>query len=132
MKPILCYLSVLLLLTPGCATFNNPTAVQRISSAAKVAAYVGTSEYIRQHHDSLAQIEQSETIDATLVLAILNQLPVKELKSERATVIITAATIIVNDYIGSIPADQTDKIRPLVKALREGIELGMGPNFGAK
>lgn len=121
----------------GCAWLRqNPDKVARISSGAKVAAYVATFEYTQQNPESrlafeaasqsLLQIEQAEVVDVALVLAIVNQLPVKELKSERAQVIITAASIIVNDYLGTIPADQVDTIRPLVKALREGIDLGLG------
>jgi outer membrane PBP1 activator LpoA protein len=120
----------------GCALLNNPTSAQRVQSAAKVASYVGTSEYLRTHpetrpafemaRDSLWQLENSDTIDMALVLAIVNQLPIKELKSERATILITAATILISDYAGTIPAEEVNKLQPLVKAIREGIELGLG------
>lgn len=125
-----------LLFAPGCAALKNPTTQQRVATACKVAAYVGGTEYLRTHpesrpafviaRDELKVLENADTIDFTVLLAIVNQLPVKELKSERATLIISAATILLSDYAGSLPADQTGQLKTVAKSLREGLDLALG------
>jgi len=120
----------------GCASTPQADA-QRIQSAAKVAAFVGSSEYLRSHpetragfvlaRDELLVIENSEHVDLTTLLAIVNRLPVKELKSDRATLIVTAATMLLSDYAGSLPIERLDELKPVAKAIREGIDLALGP-----
>lgn len=121
----------------GCAVLNNPTQLQRACTAAKVAAYVGCYEHLQEApaarpqwiaaRDALFQLEAAETVDLVTLVAVLNNLPVKELKSPRAQMVITAATILLTDYLGTIPADQIDKVKPLARAIKEGIDLGLGP-----
>lgn len=124
-----------LIFTPGCSLLKNPGTAQRVATAAKVASYIGASEYLRQHpetriafeiaRDELKVIEQAEVIDFTVLLAIVNRLPVKELSSPRATMIITAATIMLSDYAGSLPADATENLRPLATSIRQGLDLAL-------
>ena len=124
-------------LSTGCAVLNNPTQLQRACTAAKVAAYVGCYEHLQQQpeakpawtaaRDALWQLEASENIDLVTLVAVLNNLPVKELKSPRAQMVITAATILLTDYLGTIPAEEIAKLRPLVRAIKDGIDLGLGP-----
>lgn len=124
-------------LLTGCAVFNNPTQLQRACTAAKVAAYVGCYEHLQQHpearpawtvaRDALFQLEAAETVDLVTLVAVLNNLPVKELKSPRAQMVITAATILLTDYLGTIPAEEVVKVKPLVSAIKSGIDLGLGP-----
>jgi len=64
-------------------------------------------------------------VDLATLLAIVNQLPVKELKSSTAKIIITSATILLEDYAGSLPADRLAELRPLVSAIRQGLDLGL-------
>ncbi len=128
-------IATILIFTAGCAVLKNPTTQQRVATAAKVAAYVGGTEYLRMHpetrpafviaRDELKVLETSDTIDFAVLLAIVNQLPVKELKSPRATLIIGAATILLTDYAGSLPADQSDQLKTVAKALREGLDLAL-------
>lgn len=118
---------------PGCATAPQTTA--RIASAGKVAAYVGTAEFLRAHpearigfeaaRDSLRVLETSGHVDLAMLLAIVNRLPVKELRSERALIIVTAATILITDFGGALPLEQLDNLKPVARAIREGIELGL-------
>ena len=115
----------------GCAT--SPQTQQRAQTAAKLAAYVGGSEYLRAHpetrpafvlaRDQLKAIEQAETVDLTTLLAIVNQLPVKELKSDRAQMLVTAATIILADYAGALPLEKLNDLKPVAQAIREGLDL---------
>jgi hypothetical protein len=127
----------LVLCGQGCATFGDPGTSQRLASAAKVAAYVGTVEYLRAHpetrpafelaRDTLKTIEASEHVDLATLLAVVNQLPIKELKSERATLIVTSATILITDFAGTLPVDRLDELKPVASAIRQGIDLGLGP-----
>lgn len=117
--------------------WNNPTTMQRAATAAKVAAYVGCYEHLQQHpeareawvaaRDALFQLEAAETVDLVTLVAVLNHLPVKELKSPRAQMVVTAATLLLTDYLGTIPADQLDKLKPIARAIKEGVDLGLGP-----
>jgi len=121
----------------GCAMLSgeNQTQLQRVVSGTKIAAYVATSEYLRANPtkaaafttvaQSLYVLETSETLDAATLLAVVNQLPIKQLKSERAQMLITAATLVLSDYAGSIPVDQLENLKPIAKAMREGIELAI-------
>lgn len=123
-----------LTLAVGCQT--TPDGSQRIATTVKTAAYVGTSLYLSDHPEArveferanyeLEQIERMEVIDFATILAIVNRLPVKELKSDDARIIITGATIILADFAGQLRLDQMEQLRPIVKALREGIALGLG------
>ena len=121
----------------GCAVFDgtNSTTTQRVASGCKIAVYVGTAEYLAKHPEAAPQfaaaanalfvLENSDTLDAATLLAVVNQLPIKQLDSPRAQIIITAATIVLTDYAGSLPVDQIGNLKPIAKALREGIELGL-------
>lgn len=135
--PLLCLgilvLGCLGIFSSGCST--TPDTAQRVQSAAKVAAYVGTSTYLAEHpyalhgflaaRDSLLTLEQAEQIDFATLLAIVQRLPIKELKSETAVIVITSATILLSDYGGAIPVERLEELRPLVAAIRAGIELGL-------
>lgn len=135
--PIL-FLSVALLLSPGCASLNNPTTAQRVQSAAKIAAYVGTTEYVRAHpetkpafviaRDELRVLATAEALDFATLLAVINKLPVKEIKNERATMVITVAGLLLSDYAGSLPVDRLATLQPVAAAIASGIDLGLNPS----
>ena len=121
----------------GCATVKPGTTqtAARLHGVIKLAAYVGTTESLRQHPEwrsgfelalvELKRIETVEKIDFTTILAIVNRLPVKELRSERATMFITSGTILLHEQLQSIDLEKAEDLRGTVKALREGIELGL-------
>lgn len=124
-------LSTTLLLTPSCTTVKG----------VKSAAYLGTSLALTQHPEwrlgfeqayaSLGVLEAADTISVAEVLAILHTLPVKELRSPTAVIIITSIGIVIEE-VGGPEIDQETvekKIRPIVKDLRAGIKLGLESNF---
>jgi hypothetical protein len=125
--------SALCLLAIGCQTTSE---TQQLATATKMAAYIGTSEYLLAHPEArpkfeaaereLFALESAETIDAITILAIAQRLPVKELKSERAAIYVTAATVLLSDYGATIPVDQINELKPIVRAMREGVALGLG------
>jgi hypothetical protein len=124
-------LGLALLGATGCATFKQDAAsnAQRI----KVAAYLGTYEALHARAEwrpqfqlvaaNLRTIEDADVIDFTTVLAVLQTLPIKELKGERTVVYVTAAAMLLDDT--RLRVKNTDEARTVVRALREGLELGM-------
>lgn len=131
-------LFALLLIPTGCAT--TPENVTRVASASKIAAYVGTAAALQQKPAwrpgfvtavaELKALEASETIDFVTLLAIVNRLPIKELKSPEAVLIISGATLVLQEYGGQlVDIGQIEKIRPIVTAIRQGVELGLGPTL---
>jgi hypothetical protein len=112
----------------------SPQTQSRIKTSATLAAYVGTVETLRQHPEyrvgfDLASKElkalETGNVDAIALMEIVNRLPVKELKSSRAQMIITAATIILSDELGATPIEKLNDLKPVVAAIREGIERGL-------
>jgi hypothetical protein len=132
---VLCSLCVLLCST-GCKTSNSVAAqLPRVQTAAKIAAYVGTKEYLLAHPetrpafvlaaDALARLETAPTIGLIDLLEIVNQLPTKELRSERTQMIITSATILLADFAGALPLEQLDELKPVATSIREGIVMAL-------
>lgn len=136
-------LSLLLLSGSGCSTFFNgggpgsggPTATN-LAPAIKVAVLVGSTYALREHPEwrphfeaaaqELAIIETAPQIDFTTVLAIITRLPVRELQSDDARLAIIGATILLSTYgEQAISLDQLQELRPIVTALRSGIELAL-------
>lgn len=121
----------------GCATTGgNGTTVQDFTPAIKTAAMVGTVYSLREHPEwapafktaaaDLAILETAEKIDFNTILAIVLRLPVKELQSPDARLAISGATILLSGYGDKIVAlEKLENLRPVAKALREGIELGL-------
>lgn len=114
------------------------TGCAGISKTAKLAGYAGTSAALRQHPEwrphfvtaelDLAALEASETIDVVNVLAIMNRLPVDKLNSADAVIIITTATITIQEFGGgavSLNEVQTAEVKAFVHKLREGIKLAL-------
>lgn len=118
----------------GCANIQQN---QKVATLCKVAAYDGTYLYVKAHPESrvhfqtaveeLKALEAAETVDAVTLLAIVQRFPVKELHSEAATLVVGNATLILSDYTTSVPVEQIENLKPIVKAIREGVELGLGP-----
>lgn len=119
----------------GCSTMT-PTQSQRVQTAAKVAAYVGSAEYLRANPETrpafvlakteLIKLSQAENLDWVTLLAVVNRLPIKQLENERAKMIVTVATITLSDYAGQLPLDRLKELQPLAGALAEGLTLALG------
>jgi hypothetical protein len=117
----------------GCTTVNpdnNPFV-----AGAKAAAYMGTATELRINPESRPHFERAladlkllfdgPTLDLIDVLAVAQGLPVKELRSETAVIIITGG-IIYLEAVGKQPqAIRTEGIRPFTQALIEGLTLGL-------
>lgn len=120
----------------GCAALkDNPDLLKRVEAASKMAAFVGTSEYVRQHpetrfafelvRDELKDLGAAEKLDLVTLLSAVNHLPIKELKNERATMIVTAAGILLTDYADRLPVEKLSTLQPVALAIAGGINLGL-------
>jgi len=125
----------------GCATSGpdkGKVTPKSAVPAVKTAAYLGTALTIKKKPDTLDEfqmahkqltlLELQSTVDWTTLLAIVNSLPVKQLEGDTAQLIITSTFIILNTYADDafVPVNKhIDDIHVIVKALREGLELGI-------
>lgn len=137
--------TVTLMLTAlGCATtgVGSPSkkeVIQSVAPAVKAAAFGGSFYALKERPDwlpgfqtaakELRVIENTEVIDFTLVLAIVARLPIAELQSEDARLAITMGTIVLSGYAANgkvVDLSKLNDYKPIVKALREGVELALG------
>lgn len=129
-------LAMAALLFTGCATTNQKPTVDDFTPAIKTAAFTGSFLVLEEHPDwrpyfveaanELRIIEKAEVIDFATILAIVLRLPVAELKSDDARLAITGATILLTGYQGRlIELDKLENVRPVARALREGIDLAL-------
>lgn len=124
--------SLILLLAAGCAT--TPDGDRDYGPAITSIVATGTSIAVQEHPEwrpqfemavaGLTLIEQQEKIDFREVLLIVQNLPVKELRSDTGRIIFSVAGIWLSAY--DTPEVDVTRIRPIVSALREGFELGLG------
>lgn len=135
LKPLISHLAFVafVFILTGCANLSQ-SQQSRLQSAATLAAYVGTVEVLREHPEhrpgfvfaveELTLLE-SGSVDAFKLMEIVNRLPVKELRSEHVSMIIGAATILLTDQIGTTPLEKLDDLKPVIAAIRSGIEHGL-------
>jgi hypothetical protein len=124
----------------GCKTAPDGTQtadIERIARVTKEAATIGTMEVLarrpdwRAHfqiaHVELLALEKSDKITLDSILNIVSRLPVKELRSDDARLAITGARLLISAIdVPEIDAERLAQLRPIVVALREGIESGGG------
>jgi uncharacterized protein YceK len=126
---------IVVALFTGCQ--STPTS-RDYSPAIKTAAYVGTFYALKEHPEwrpsfELAAVElntlaSADQIDIATIMAIVTRLPVDQLQSDEAVVIITSATLLLAEYGGGgrpIPLEQLQSLKPVAVALRDGINLGL-------
>lgn len=126
--------SIVILFSSGCASLNSPQQQNRLENAAYIAAEFGTAEGLRAHPEWRGGFEQAVTdlkileagpIDLPALLEIVHRLPVKELKSDRAALLIDAATLLLTDQLGTASIGSLEDKKPVVIAIRKGIERGL-------
>lgn len=125
------FLMALSCLLTGCETTPSVITPSRV----KIVMYTGTAFAVAeqpelkpgfQHAvDSLKLIESQESIDFAVLMAILNDLPIKDIKTPHARILITSGTMLLADLGGQVDLAKVEKLKPYVTAIREGIELGL-------
>jgi len=132
-KKLLCALSILSLV--GCSTLSS-TDVTRIATVSQQAAAIGTREVLASHPDwkpnfalaatQLQALSVSPSIGVQDILKIVQQLPVKELKSQEARLSFEGATLLISAIdVPTVPADRLAQLQPIAKAISDGILSGM-------
>ena len=136
MKKILSLILVSTLLVTGCGSITkSPETAARVNKVAKLASYIGTTEYLRAYPMSrpafeLAQLELeraavSEGIDMAQLLAIVQRLPIKNIQNERASMYITSSVIILSEFGDKLPLERLTELQPVAKAIADGIALAL-------
>lgn len=127
-------IAVVVMLT-GCKTPPSPVTIAHIATSVKIVSKDATFLYLQSHpgdrakfqqaHDTLAIIETAEAIDFSTVLKIVQTFPIRELKNPTTIILIQDGEILLTDLGATIPLDRVNDLRPIVVALREGIEMGL-------
>jgi hypothetical protein len=135
MKKVIAILSIscVLMFVTGCASVGKQPA--DYAPAVKQAALDGTILAIGEHPewrehfltaaDELNVLANAPVINFQTVIDIANRLPVKELKSKDAKLAISGARIVLAFVQVEVPLDKVEKYRPIVVALRDGIQEGL-------
>lgn len=140
MKKFAPLVALVALLLTGCKTVDGQRVpdVEKIAAVSREAAAQGTEEALIQHpewlqgfkyaHAELAALEKMDTIRASDLLKIIGRLPIQELKSDEARIAIRGARLVIALAGWSeIDAERVQQIRPIVTAIREGMEEGGVP-----
>lgn len=127
--------TVVLFATVGCSTLSS-SDVTRISTVSQQAASIGTREVLLSHPDwkpkfqlaadQLNALAIAPSISVASILQIVQQLPVKELKSQEARLSFEGATLLISAInVPEVPADKLAQLQPIAKAIADGILQGM-------
>lgn len=135
---VIFFTAIPLLLLPGCKTTpagDSVPDIARIALVTREAASIGTAEALARRPEwrpqfitvaaQLRQLEAAPSITVNALLAIISQLPVNELRSRDAQLAISGARLVVAAAGWSdVEIARTEQLRPMITALREGLELG--------
>ncbi len=113
---------------------KNVPDVPRIAAFTKEAVTIGVSEallanpqwqpYFATCHQQLTVLEGEDAITVASLLNVLSQLPVKELNGQNARIAFSSARlVIVAAGWSDVGSEQMKQVRPIVVAIREGLEL---------
>ena len=136
MKKLVTMILVFAVVAGGCATSGERSAGDRIESGVRAAATIGTYEALTERPDwavafdharqELTELAAADEIDFYVVYGIVSRLPINELKSDRAVVYITAASMLLEEAgRPSVDLERPGALRPAVIGLITGIEQGM-------
>ncbi len=131
MKKILPLLPILVALF-GCSTLSKdpyPLMVKAIQVAVSTGSSIALAErpewlpQFTQARDSLGALLTNGKLDGADLLRILQSLPVKELRSETARVVIANAVLLLDDYITEYTNIENVAALPIVgKAIFDGLD----------
>lgn len=119
-------------------TVETPAQAEarRVESVVKMVAMNGTILALKQNPDwredfvaaadLLLLVQQKDKLTLDDIYGILVQLPIKELKSDTAQITILNAKLLLDEFdSGSVDLNRAERLKPIAKALYEGIELGL-------
>lgn len=126
--------SILVCQLVGCTALQTPKGQARLINASNFAAYAGTVETLKYLPSKRAGFEravidlkvlEAGPIDIYTLTEIIQRLDVKELRSTEAQIVITGVQLTLITELGATPLDQVQNLKPIVTAIREGIERGL-------
>ncbi len=120
------------LLVAGCATTVN---IERVAAATKEAVTLGTEVALIEHPEwrtsfyevsaGLRLLAEADKITLDGILSSLNKLPVSELSSDKARLIISGARLVIAvSGWSDTEIVQTEQLRPIALAIADGIDAG--------
>lgn len=133
--------------TPGCTTTgggggNTPAREvdwKRLEPIFEVAAFTGTSLYLKEHPQDKPTFEGvvgildalivDPYVDPAKLSQALQKLPIKELNDSTGAIIVGSTIILWEGYKAKLPVGveaQASVIRPLVVRVRNGIGVALG------
>jgi hypothetical protein len=125
----------------GCALFSSSATTDQkardVQNLAYAAASLGTQSALLQNaswrpqfvsaYESLNTLVNSKVITGALLRQVLASLPVKELKSPQARLIIESATTLFDATAGtSIDLDKSVYLLAAATGIRDGLKVGLG------
>lgn len=137
-KSILSVLLILSLFVPGCGT----TPQERVQSAAEACELIaynasevlliekpGAEAGLRIAANELRALETHPQVQMTEILTIVHRFPLDKLKSPYARLAVNNGTLILTRLTARLPETDlgTLDLKPIVTALRTGIEMRIGP-----
>lgn len=128
-------LSAIILLS-GCATFGNLTPEQKVERLSYAAASIGVQTtllakpehrpLIEKVYSELTLFSDSGVITGAKLREILAQLPIKELKSPTAVLLIGNATVLYDTFVGdAINVENNVYVKAATEGIREGMKAGL-------
>lgn len=122
----------------GCTTLSDPEQfalllmdARDISELGTVAALAESESYrdaLTKTRDALKDIEKipDGTLTPQVLIEALAKLPVAELQSEKGRIYVSLGKIILRRAFKSVDLGQTDRIKLVANAMREGMDAGLG------
>lgn len=139
-------LACALVFTPGCKTTSAPSTpeqsaqkAQRLGTVAELAAFTGTTVWLRDHPQDRQYFEASRaTLDLLLGSSNITPetfsqalfgLPVKELQGESGALIVGSSLILYDAFVREhVNMDANVYLRPVVQGVRNGLDRGLSQN----
>lgn len=138
MKNLYLTLALIVSLFTGCAgtqNGNGPTTTERMAKTSRDAAYLGAFYFLTKNPDSRSEFENTAQalgalieggdVSPTTLHAIMQQLPVKELKSPEATLAVGLAYLAWDSYGQQVDINDSKYVLPIASAIKSGLELAL-------
>lgn len=126
-------------LAVGCATTNSssdPMDPDNMAFIAELAAYDGAALYLADHPEAkakfeevrnrLLQLSEAGTIDAATFLEVMRTLHIRELQSEKGSILVGSALILWDRYAKTAIDLDTTKVKPVLDGVRRGLDRALG------
>lgn len=126
-------LALIIGLFAGCGT--TPESVHRFSIATQIVVKDGTFLFLANNPShrpafemavrELEVIEAAPALDFALVVQVFSRLPLQEISNPTTRLLISDAGLLLTYYNVSVPLDKVESLRPVVVAIRKGLQDGL-------